>query len=133
MHLRISVLKLIGFVFQLKESEEKAKLLVEERDHLLTERDSALQEAQMWRSELGKARGNAVILEAAVVRAEEKARVSAADADMRVKEAVSRLESAIKEKEDLLALVDALQSQIKRFGIHKFDFAFVLVESIYQN
>jgi len=109
-------------VFQLRESEEKGKLLVEERDHLLTERDSALQEAQMWRSELGKARGNAVILEAAVVRAEEKARVSAADADLRVKEAVSRLESAIKEKEDLLALVDTLQSQIKRFIIHNFDF-----------
>jgi len=109
-------------VFQLRESEEKAKLLVEERDHLLTERDSALQEAQMWRSELGKARGNAVILEAAVVRAEEKARVSAADADLRIKEAVSRLESAIKEKEDLLALVDALQSQLKRFIIHNFDF-----------
>jgi len=101
-------------LLRLRESEEKAKLLVEERDHLLTERDSALQEAQMWRSELGKARGNAVILEAAVVRAEEKARVSAADADLRVKEAVSRLESAIKEKEDLLALVDMLQSQIKR-------------------
>ena len=109
-------------MFQLRESEEKAKLLVEERDHLLTERDSALQEAQMWRSELGKARGNAVILEAAVVRAEEKARVSAADADLRIKEAVSRLESAIKEKEDLLALVDTLQSQIKRFIIHNFDF-----------
>jgi len=62
------------FLFQLRESEEKAKLLVEERDRLLTERDSALQEAQMWRSKLGKARGNAVILEAAVVRAEEKAR-----------------------------------------------------------
>ncbi|RLM87260.1 hypothetical protein C2845_PM04G02000 [Panicum miliaceum] len=63
---------------------------------------------------MGKARGNAVILEAAVVRAEEKARVSAADADFRVKEAMSRLESAIKENEDLLALVDTLQSQIKR-------------------
>ena len=118
-------------MFQLRESEEKAKLLVEERDHLLTERDSALQEAQMWRSELGKARGNAVILEAAVVRAEEKARVSAADADLRIKEAVSRLESAIKEKEDLLALVDMLQSQIKRFIIHNFDFfRFYSAESI---
>ena len=105
-------------MFQLRESEEKAKLLVEERDRLLTERDSALQEAQMWRSKLGKARGNAVILEAAVVRAEEKARVSAADADVRIKEAMSRLESAIKEKEDLLALVDALQSQIQRFGVY---------------
>ena len=118
-------------MFQLRESEEKGKLLVEERDHLLTERDSALQEAQMWRSELGKARGNAVILEAAVVRAEEKARVSAADADLRIKEAVSRLESAIKEKEDLLALVDMLQSQIKRFIIHNFDFfRFYSAESI---
>ena len=118
-------------MFQLRESEEKGKLLVEERDHLLTERDSALQEAQMWRSELGKARGNAVILEAAVVRAEEKARISAADADLRIKEAVSRLESAIKEKEDLLALVDMLQSQIKRFIIHNFDFfRFYSAESI---
>ncbi|KAL5196907.1 hypothetical protein ABZP36_000419 [Zizania latifolia] len=98
----------------LRESEEKAKLLAEKREHLLKERDSALQEAQMWRSELGKARGNAVILEAAVVRAEEKARVSAADSDMRIKEAVSRLESATKEKEELLALVDSLQSQIQR-------------------
>jgi len=106
------------FLFQLRESEEKAKLLVEERDRLLTERDSALQEAQMWRSKLGKARGNAVILEAAVVRAEEKARVSAADADIRIKESMSRFESAIKEKEDLLALVDALQSQIQRFGVY---------------
>ncbi|XP_066389392.1 uncharacterized protein [Miscanthus floridulus] len=101
-------------LLRLRESEEKAKLLVEERDRLLTERDSALQEAQMWRSKLGKARGNAVILEAAVVRAEEKARVSAADADIRIKESMSRFESAIKEKEDLLALVDALQSQIQR-------------------
>jgi len=107
------------FLFQLRESEEKAKLLVEERDRLLTERDSALQEVQVWRSKLGKARGNAVILEAAVVRAEEKARVSAADADVRIKEAMSRLESAIKEKEDLLAL-DALQSQIQRFGVHNY-------------
>ncbi|ONM27737.1 Pleckstrin homology (PH) domain-containing protein [Zea mays] len=105
-------------LLRLRESEEKAKLLVEERDRLLTERDSALQEAQMWRSELGKARGNAVILEAAVVRAEEKARVSAADADIRIKEAMNRLESATKEKEDLLALVDALQSQIQRSAVH---------------
>ena len=72
----------------------------------------------MWRSELGKARGNAVILEAAVVRAEEKARVSAADANMRIKEAMSKVESATKEKEELLALVDALQSQIQRFRVH---------------
>ncbi|VAH30735.1 unnamed protein product [Triticum turgidum subsp. durum] len=101
-------------LLRLRESEEKSKLLAEEREHLLKERDSALQEAQMWRSELGKARGNAVILEAAVVRAEEKARVSAADADMRIKEAVSKLESAAKEKEELLALLDALKSQIQR-------------------
>ncbi|XP_052162315.1 uncharacterized protein LOC127779550 isoform X1 [Oryza glaberrima] len=100
-------------LLRLRESEEKAKLLSEEREHLLKERDSALQEAQMWRSELGKARGNAVILEAAVVRAEEKARVSAADADMRINDAASRLDSATKEKEELVALVDALQLQIR--------------------
>ena len=99
---------------------------------MLKERDSALQEAQMWRIELGKARGNAVILEAAVVRAEEKARISAADADMRIKEAVSILESAMKEKEELLALVDILQSQIQRFCIPMlFNFlCFLSVKSI---
>lgn len=41
------------------------------------------------------------------------ARVSAADADMRINDAASRLDSATKEKEELVALVDALQLQIR--------------------
>jgi hypothetical protein len=84
----------------------------------------------MWRSELGKARGNAVILEAAVVRAEEKARVSAADADMRINDAASRLDSATKEKEELVALVDALQLQIRRFCMYILLFNFLFLQSL---
>jgi hypothetical protein len=53
-------------------------------------------------------------------RAEVKARVSVADADIGIKEAMRWLESAIKGKEDLLGLVDALQSQIQRFGVQNF-------------
>jgi hypothetical protein len=67
------------------------------RDHLLTERDLLFKKLRF--------------------RAEEKARVSVADADIGIKEAMRRLESAIKGKEDLLGLVDALQSQIERFEV----------------
>jgi hypothetical protein len=49
-------------------------------------------------------------------RAEEKARVSV-DADIVIKEAMRRLESVVKGKKDLLGRMDALQSQIERFGV----------------
>jgi hypothetical protein len=45
------------------------------------------------------------------------ATISTADADIGIKEAMSQVVSAIKQ-EDLLALVDALQSQIQKFSIH---------------
>lgn len=63
---------------KLKELEEKKSALSKEKDQLVKERDSALKEAHMWRSELAKARERVVILEGAVVRAEEKARVAEA-------------------------------------------------------
>lgn len=103
--------------FQLREFEEKAIVLSKEKELLLKERDSAVQEAHQWRSELAKARERAVILEAAVIRAEEKARVAQADAETRIKEAAEKLQSAAKEKEELLALVKVLQLQIERFAL----------------
>ncbi|KAJ7960642.1 Pleckstrin-like (PH) domain protein [Quillaja saponaria] len=72
--------------FMLKESDEKVTALSNERDQLVKQRDSAFQEAHMWRSELAKAREQVVILEGAVVRAEEKVRVAEADAESRIKE-----------------------------------------------
>ncbi|MCO5593484.1 hypothetical protein L7F22_047498 [Adiantum nelumboides] len=52
----------------------KEKLLEEERL-----RDEALREASKWRAELAKARDQAVIMEAALHRAEEAARLASAD------------------------------------------------------
>lgn len=82
---------------------------------MLKERDAAFQEAHMWRTELGKAREQAVIQEATIARAEEKVRVSEADAAVRIKEAAENLHAVEKEKEELLALIGVLQSQVQRF------------------
>lgn len=90
-------------------------VLSKERDHLLKQRDSALQEAQLWRSELGKARERVVILEGAVVRAEERARVSEADAEAKLKNAAEKELAAAKEKEELLTYVNMLETQLQRF------------------
>uniref|UniRef100_A0A2P2M442 Switch-associated protein 70-like isoform X2 n=4 Tax=Rhizophora mucronata TaxID=61149 RepID=A0A2P2M442_RHIMU len=102
-----SMLKLKGF-------EEKVAALSKERDQLIKQRDSALQEAHLWRSELAKARERAVILEGAVVRAEEKARLAEADAEARVKEASQKEVAAAKEKQELVAYVNMLQAQLQR-------------------
>ncbi|KAF7833477.1 switch-associated protein 70 [Senna tora] len=99
---------------KLKESEEKLTGLSRERDQLIKQRDAAIQEANMWRSELAKARERDVILEATVVRAEEKVRVAEANAEARIKEAVQRESAALKEKEELLAYVNVLKAQLQR-------------------
>lgn len=91
--------------------------LSKERDELIKQRDSALQEAHLWRSELAKARERVVILEGAVVRAEEKVRVAEADAEARIKEASQKEAVAMNEKQELLAYVNALQAQLQRFNI----------------
>ncbi|XP_029120879.1 uncharacterized protein [Elaeis guineensis] len=101
-------------MLKLRESEEKVMALSKDREILLKQRDSAVQEAQLWRSELAKARERAVVLEAAVVRAEERARVSEANAEARIKDAAERAAATAKEKEDLLALVNILQLQVQR-------------------
>lgn len=87
-----------------------------ERDQLIKQRDSANQEAHMWRSELAKARDRVVILEGAVVRAEEKVRVTEADAETRIKDALQKDSVVVKEKEELLAYVNKLQAQLQRYG-----------------
>ena len=99
---------------KLKESEDKITVLCKERDQLIRQRDSALQEAHLWRSELAKAREQAVILEAAVLRAEEKVRVAEADAEAKIKEAVQKESAALKEKQEILAYVNVLQAQLQR-------------------
>lgn len=71
----------------------------------------------MWRSELAKARENGVILEATVVRAEEKVRVAEANAEARLKEAEQRESAAIKEKQELVAYVNMLKAQLQRLSI----------------
>jgi hypothetical protein len=100
---------------QLRQSEEKVISLSKEKDQLMKERDTALQEAHMWRIELGKAREQAVIQEAAIARAGEKARASEADAASTIKESTEKLHAVKKEKEELLDLVGVLQSQVQRF------------------
>lgn len=101
-------------MLKLRLSEEKVISLSKEKDQLLKERDAAFQEAHMWRTELGKAREQAVIQEATIARAEEKVRVCEADATVRIKEAAENLYAVEKEKEELLALIGVLQSQVQR-------------------
>lgn len=99
---------------KLREFEEKFMTLSKEMDQLIKQRDSAIQEAHLWRSELAKAREQAVILEGAVVRAEEKVRVAEADAEARIREAVQRESATAKEKQELLAYMNMLQAQLTR-------------------
>ncbi|XP_028751953.1 switch-associated protein 70 isoform X1 [Neltuma alba] len=99
---------------KLKESEEKIMSLSKEREQLINQRDEAIREANMWRSELGKAREHDVILEASVVRAEEKVRVAESNAEARIKEAVQRESETVKEKQELLAYVNMLKAQLQR-------------------
>ncbi|KAH0930105.1 hypothetical protein HID58_015832 [Brassica napus] len=101
-------------IMKLKELEEKTSTLSREKDQLVKERDSALKEAHLWRSELGKARERVVILEGAVVRAEEKARVAEANGEAKAKEASQREAAAWAEKQELLAYVNMLQTQLQR-------------------
>ncbi|TYI13511.1 hypothetical protein ES332_A08G062900v1 [Gossypium tomentosum] len=103
-----------AFMLKLRESEEKLGSLSKERDQLIRQRDTAMQEAHMWRTELAKARESAVILEAAVVRAEEKVRVTEMDAEARIKDAAQKEAAAVKEKQELLAYVNVLQAHLQR-------------------
>ncbi|KAJ6832899.1 switch-associated protein 70 isoform X1 [Iris pallida] len=106
--------QLKSLLLKVRESEEKVNALSKEREVLLKQRDSSLQEAHLWRSELAKARERAVILEAAVLRAEERARVAEADAESRLKDASEKAATAAKEKDDLLQAMNILQLQVQR-------------------
>lgn len=90
-------------------------VLSKEREQLIKQRDSSHQEALLWRSELGKARERVVILEGAVVRAEEKVRVKDAEAEAVIKEASEKESVLRKENQELLACIHVLQLQLKRF------------------
>ncbi|CAM8944266.1 unnamed protein product [Rhodiola kirilowii] len=101
-------------MLKVKELEEKVISLSKECDELVKQRDYAIKEANLWRSELAKARDRAIILEGAAVRAEEKVRVTEAEAEARLKEAELRESNFIKEKHELLAYVSSLQAQLQR-------------------
>ncbi|XP_061362336.1 uncharacterized protein LOC133306074 [Gastrolobium bilobum] len=99
---------------KLKEYEEKTTSLSKEKEQLMKQRDAATQEANMWRSELARAREHDVILEATVVRAEEKVRVAEANAEARIKDSAQRESTAVSEKQELLAYVNILKAQLQR-------------------
>ena len=99
---------------QLRVFEEKTITLSREIDQLIKQRDSAVQEAHLWRSELGKAREDNVILEAAVVRTEEMVKMIEKDSEARIKEASQKESAALQEKEELQNYVNALQMQLQR-------------------
>ncbi|KAL9659831.1 hypothetical protein QQ045_024640 [Rhodiola kirilowii] len=81
---------------------------------LIKQREAAIQEAHLWRSELAKAREHALKLEAAVARAEEKIHAIKTDTEAKLKEASQKELVAAQEKEQLMAYVNALQAQIQR-------------------
>ncbi|KAL9659710.1 hypothetical protein QQ045_024519 [Rhodiola kirilowii] len=99
---------------KLKELEDKATALSREREQLIKQREAAIQEAHLWRSELAKAREHALKLEAAVARAEEKIHAIKTDTEAKLKEASQKELVAAQEKEQLMAYVNALQAQIQR-------------------
>ncbi|KMZ73936.1 PH domain containing protein [Zostera marina] len=99
---------------KLRESDEKVTTLSKENELLLKQKESALQEAHLWRTELGKAREHAVISEAAVLRADERAKVSQAAGEDKLNESAEKQMAFAKEREELLAYVNILQLQIQR-------------------
>jgi predicted nucleic acid-binding Zn-ribbon protein len=98
-----------------KESEKQIADLTKDKETLLKQQEAALQEAQMWQTELAKAQDQRAVLEASLACADEKAKVSEATADAEVKEACGRFEAIQKERDELLSLVHALQSQLQRY------------------
>ena len=80
-------------------------VLSREIEQLMKDLDSSHQEALLWRSELAKARERVVILEGAVVRADEKVRVKEAEAEAAIKEATEKETAARKENQELLAYI----------------------------
>ncbi|KAJ9549395.1 hypothetical protein OSB04_021938 [Centaurea solstitialis] len=104
----------MSYSLKLRDSEEKVAVLTKEREQLIKQRDSSHQEALLWRSELAKARERVVILEGAVVRAEEKVRVKEAEAEAAIKEATENEIAARNQNQELLAYINMLQLQLKR-------------------
>ncbi|XP_024994546.1 switch-associated protein 70 isoform X1 [Cynara cardunculus var. scolymus] len=103
----------MSYSLKLRDSEEKVMVLTKEREQLIKQRDSSHQEALLWRSELAKARERVVILEGAVVRAEEKVRVKEAEAEAVIKEATEKESAARDQNQELLAYINMLQLQLK--------------------
>ena len=75
--------RIIRFGFDMKLTAMKEKLSVAEKA-----RDDALKETLLWQGELAKAREHAVIMEAALARAEETARQASAVTTVKAKNCV---------------------------------------------
>ncbi|KAI3713987.1 hypothetical protein L1987_72576 [Smallanthus sonchifolius] len=103
----------VSYSMKIRDIEEKVMLLSKEKEQVIKQRDSSHQEALLWRSELAKARERVVILEGAVVRAEEKVRVKDAEAEAAIKEATEKETAARKENQELLAYINILQLQLQ--------------------
>ncbi|KAH9288002.1 hypothetical protein KI387_032119, partial [Taxus chinensis] len=103
---------------KIKATDEKLAVLMKDRDNIMKQRDGALQEAQLWRSELAKARERAVIMEAALVRAEERAKFCLADAEARVKEATEKQMVADNAKEEVMKEMLRFQGELRRHSNH---------------
>ncbi|XP_071702725.1 uncharacterized protein [Rutidosis leptorrhynchoides] len=103
----------LSYSSKIRDVEEKMAVLSKEREELTKQRDSSHQEALLWRSELAKARERVVILEGAVVRAEEKVRVKDAESESAIKEATEKEAAARKENQELLAYINVLQLQLQ--------------------
>lgn len=75
-------------------------------------REIALQEAQRWRVELGKGREQIVMMEAAVVRAEESAR---RDAEGKIKAIKANELAALADKEEAINQARHWQAQAEYY------------------
>eukprot|EP00252_Welwitschia_mirabilis_P011038 TRINITY_DN2482_c0_g1_i2.p1 TRINITY_DN2482_c0_g1~~TRINITY_DN2482_c0_g1_i2.p1 ORF type:complete len:531 (-),score=150.81 TRINITY_DN2482_c0_g1_i2:306-1799(-) len=103
-----------SMTLKLKDLEDKVAVLNKERENLLNQRDSASQEAHLWRGELAKARERAVIMEAALVRAEERSKYLEADTEAKVTDAIEKQLEAMKARDDALKEVSRLKSALQR-------------------
>ncbi|KAL4569975.1 hypothetical protein LXL04_025624 [Taraxacum kok-saghyz] len=112
----------ISYTSKIRDCEEKMMALSKEREQLIKQRDASHQEALLWRSELGKARERVVILEGAVVRAEEKVRVKDAEVEAFIKDATEKETVAKKENQELLAYINILkrrqEESTKQVDVH---------------
>lgn len=103
----------------MKELEDTATSLSRERAQLIKQREEAIQETHLWRSELTKTKDNISKLEATVARAEDKIRAINTNTEAKLKAASQKELVFAQEKEQLISYINSLKSQLHRF-VHLF-------------